>query len=179
MGAIARYSADAEVLPGTEGAYSLFWSPDSQFLGFFEGTALKTVPASGGPVITLSQNVGHVTGSYGTWRSNVILFAADAAGGVSAVPPSGGVPKPVTSIDPSGEDTSHTLPSFSLFLTADRFLYLAQPSNTVYPASLSSAGATPLLTADSKAVYAPPGYLLSTSAAVFFSRSLSMQAQVG
>jgi DNA-binding winged helix-turn-helix (wHTH) protein/Tol biopolymer transport system component len=156
-------SADAEVLAGTEGAASLFWSPDSQFLGFFtarsgEAQTLKRVPARGGPVVTLSPNVGLVTGSYGTWRSDIILFAPDAAGGVSAVSPSGGDPKPVSRIDPSDEDTSHTLPSF--LPDGDRFLYLAQPSNTIYLASLSSADATPLLTADSKAVYAPPGYLL-------------------
>ena len=141
-------SADAEVLAGTEGAASLFWSPDSQFLPDSsqqeagKAQTLKRVPARGGPVVTLSPNVGHVRGSYGTWRSDIILFAPDAAGGVSAVSPSGGDPKPVSRIDPSHTIQSYPAPSF--LPDGDRFLYLAQPSNTIYLASLSSPSATPL-----------------------------------
>src|SRR5499426_3077240 len=36
-------------LPGTEGAGSLFWSPDSRSIAFFAGGKLKKVQASGGP----------------------------------------------------------------------------------------------------------------------------------
>ena len=39
-------------LPGTEGAFGPFWSPDSQSLGFFSGGKLKTVTVGGGsPVV--------------------------------------------------------------------------------------------------------------------------------
>jgi hypothetical protein len=34
---------DARVLPGTDGAYYPFWSPDSKFIGFFAGGKLKKV----------------------------------------------------------------------------------------------------------------------------------------
>jgi Tol biopolymer transport system component len=42
----------ARVLPGTEGASSPFFSPDGQWLGFFNGLAngkLNIVPVAGGP----------------------------------------------------------------------------------------------------------------------------------
>jgi eukaryotic-like serine/threonine-protein kinase len=44
---------NAQSIAGTEGAFYPFWSPDNQFLGFFSGGKLKTVAASGGPVLTL------------------------------------------------------------------------------------------------------------------------------
>jgi Tol biopolymer transport system component len=150
-------SLEAEVLAGTDGVFSLFWSPDAEFLGFFAEGTLKKVPVSGGPVIALCEapTSGLV---HGTWGSDVILFGSDATGGVSAVPAGGGVPKPVTTVDTSAGDTRHTFPAF--LPDGDRFLYLSLPSNTVYLGSLASAGVTRLLTADSKALSAEPGYLL-------------------
>jgi hypothetical protein len=46
-------SPNAQELQGTEGASYPFWSRDSRFLGFFAGGKLKTIDASGGPVLTV------------------------------------------------------------------------------------------------------------------------------
>ena len=40
-------------LPGTEGAYYPFWSPDSRSLGFFTLSGLKRIDLAGGPPQTL------------------------------------------------------------------------------------------------------------------------------
>ena len=40
--------ATARPLPGTEGAESLFWSPDNRSIAFFTGTALKRLDLGGG-----------------------------------------------------------------------------------------------------------------------------------
>src|SRR6202521_3726125 len=42
-------SLQANSLPGTDGASAPFWSPDSQFIGFFAQGKLKKIAASGGP----------------------------------------------------------------------------------------------------------------------------------
>ena len=43
----------AQLLAGTDGASSPFWSPDSRFLGFFADGKLKKIEVSGGPPVTL------------------------------------------------------------------------------------------------------------------------------
>ena len=47
---------DASAIPGTEGAASPFWSPDSRSLGFFAGGKLKTVELNGANLQTLTDS---------------------------------------------------------------------------------------------------------------------------
>ena len=154
-------SLDAQPLPGTEGAVqSPFWSPDSRMLGFFVGGKLKTVDASGGPVQILSDAPGNGSDRGGTWnRDGVIVFNATVTGtGLSRVSANGGEPTPVTTLDASRKETAHRHP---FFLPDGRhFVYFAVPSNTIRVGSLDSKETTPLFLADSRAVYAAPGYLL-------------------
>ena len=49
-------------LAGTDGAADPFWSPDSQWIGFFADARLKKVDRSGGPVQTLCDALGAVAG---------------------------------------------------------------------------------------------------------------------
>ena len=75
-------SPTAQALPGTEGASQPFWSPDSQFVGFFAGGHLKKIAVSGGPPQVLadapSSNIAAATSTGGTWnRDGVILFTAN------------------------------------------------------------------------------------------------------
>ena len=44
---------DARVVPGTEGASSVFWSPDGRSLAFFAGGKLKRIDLPGGPAVPL------------------------------------------------------------------------------------------------------------------------------
>jgi serine/threonine-protein kinase len=53
-------------LPGTEGAYHPFFSPDGEWIGFFSGNLLRKIPATGGAPVTLIQ-VNRITGA--TWTS--------------------------------------------------------------------------------------------------------------
>ncbi len=46
-------SVKAVALPGTEGALSLFWSPDSKYIGFFADGKLKKIPAAGGGAVPI------------------------------------------------------------------------------------------------------------------------------
>jgi serine/threonine-protein kinase len=46
-------SLDAKPLPGTEGGFSPFFSPDGQWLGFFSGNKLMKIPSRGGAPVTI------------------------------------------------------------------------------------------------------------------------------
>ena len=102
-------SLSAQALNGTENADFPFWSPDSRNIGFFDGQKLKRIDASGGPAQTICDAL---PGRGGTWNaSGVILFASGEAG-LYRVDASGGVPVPVTKLDPKRGETSHRWPWF-------------------------------------------------------------------
>jgi hypothetical protein len=97
----------AVVVAGTEGATFPFWSPDSQFVGFFTGEELKKVSAIGGPAQTVCPC--HA-GRGGSWsRIGVILFSRGSSG-VYSVPAGGGDPKPLTQLDASRKEAGHYWP---------------------------------------------------------------------
>ena len=149
-------SSEARVLPGTEGAISPFWSPDSRNIGFFAGGKLEKVEYSGGPVQVLSDAPA---GEGGTWnREGVIVFAPNLSGGLHRVSATGGESTPITTPDVGRQEMSHRQPYF--LPDGRHFLYLAQQPNTIYVGLLDSKETKRLLNVDSRAIYAPPGYLL-------------------
>jgi len=141
-------------LPGTEGAGSLFWSPDSRSIAFFAGGRLKKVQASGGPPVNIC-DTPEVRG--GTWNAqDVIVFASSK--GLQRVNAVGG--EPVTL--PTPKDAVPFNPSF--LPDGEHFLYLSVPSQAsgaaIYAGSLKSNDAIRIVAAQSNAAYAEPGYLL-------------------
>ena len=92
-----------------------FFSPDSQWLGFFDGAALKKVLVSGGPPVTIG--TGNGAGGFGaSWGDDgSIVFggrrpATGAAMTLMIVPASGGEPKALTTEEPGDTDTGHAFP---------------------------------------------------------------------
>jgi eukaryotic-like serine/threonine-protein kinase len=147
-------SLAADALPGTEGASYPFWSPDSQFVGFFAQRKLKKVEATGGPVQTLCDAV---LPRGGTWnRADVILFSADAGQQLFRVPAAGGQATPVALDQPNRESHSPD------FLPDGRhFVYHARRQKPgIYLASLDSRDTKLLATGYMAVDYAAPGYLL-------------------
>ena len=75
---------DATPIPGTEGAYSPFFSPDGQSVGFFVGWELKKVSVSGGAPQILGPVPPVTRGA--TWGSNdTLVFAPSATSGLSRI----------------------------------------------------------------------------------------------
>jgi len=110
----------ATPLPGTEGAASPFWSPDSRLVAFIAQGQLKTIdPSTGVPFsVTPAYNV---TGSWN--RDNVIVFTPTAGSPLHAIPAKGGTPRPVTELDRVARDMLHRN---AFFLPDGRhFLYVA------------------------------------------------------
>ena len=83
-------------LPGTAGAsnFGLFWSPDSQFIGFAAGNELKKILLQGGPAITLCSLPAGLFGG-GSWSpdGNVIAFSTAIPPQIYEVRAQGGDPK--------------------------------------------------------------------------------------
>jgi eukaryotic-like serine/threonine-protein kinase len=171
-------SPTAQALPGTEGASQPFWSPDSQFVGFFAGGQLKKIAVSGGPPQTLSEapssNTAGASSTGGSWsRDGVILFTANIKSEViNRVSESGGASSQVTTIEGSGSEIAHLWPQF--LPDGKHFLYLAFGSapgaGAIYAASLDSKERKLILNNNTDAIYASSGYLL-------FNRQGTLMAQ--
>ncbi len=147
-------------LPATEGASYPFWSPDSRFIGFFAQGKLKKIEISGGPAQTLCDATD---GRGGTWnREGTIILAPNRVDVLYRVPASGGMPEPVTKLDPSRKEQSHRWPHF--LPDGRHFLYLVTAATAegrgIYAASLDSTDNRRLLGDVSVPAYASPGYLL-------------------
>ena len=95
----------AAPLRGTENAAAPFFSPDGQWIGFFDGKLLKKIAVGSGTSVTVCETPG-VRGG-GAWGSNdVIYFSAvtDTVPLIMSVAAAGGTPQPVTTLQP-GEIT--------------------------------------------------------------------------
>ena len=153
-------SLTALPLPGTEGAYYPFWSPRSDFIGFFMDGKLKKIDASGGPPLSLCDAQA---GRGGTWGVNdVIVFAPTANGPLFQVPTAGGTPMQVTSLDSLRSESTHRYPCF--LPDGKHFLYFARVDNAnhedeVRVGSIDGSISKDVLNSHSNAIYAN-GYLL-------------------
>ncbi|MDQ6759850.1 MAG: serine/threonine-protein kinase, partial [Acidobacteriota bacterium] len=101
---------NARVLPGTEGGYSPFWSPDNRQLAFFAGGKMKKLDPLGSAVQTICDAPGGRGGSWG--RDGTILFNPKFFSEVYRVNASGGTPVRITTLDSSLEELMHAFPSF-------------------------------------------------------------------
>jgi len=87
----------AKPIPGTEGAYGPFFSPDGQWVGFFAAGKLKKVAVSGGAPVTVT-DVPQACGA--SWASgDNIVFTPFQFQGVMEVPAAGGTPQVLTNLD--------------------------------------------------------------------------------
>ncbi len=108
-------------MAGTENArhQGLFWSPDSQFIGFAAGNELKKVSVQGGPAITLCPLPGTIWegGAWSPDGSSIVFSAGSSPPVLHEVPARGGEPKllfePETSERGSANIQPHFLPSES------------------------------------------------------------------
>jgi serine/threonine-protein kinase len=102
---------EATLVPGTESAVNVFFSPDGQSIGFFADGQLKKVALKGGaPVVLLEKT----TLPFGvTWgKTGSIVFAPDVGGGLKIIPETGGEADNFTQLDRNSNEVSHRLPHF-------------------------------------------------------------------
>jgi dipeptidyl aminopeptidase/acylaminoacyl peptidase len=120
---------------------------------------LRRAEIAGGPPQTLAEAplpVGN-----GTWnREGVILFSS--GGVIRRVLAAGGEATPITNVNEKGEPITGEDHLGPWFLPDGRhFLYVAVSSDSaIYLAELGSPARTRLISAESKPMYAEPGYIL-------------------
>ena len=168
-------SLAARPLPGTDGATSPFWSPDSRALAFQAGDKLEEVDISGGAPRVIC-GAGVLGGSWSS--SGVIVYGT--WGGMMTVSAAGGTPSLLIKRDVSRGSGVPALPSF---LPGDRrFLYhvYGGPNAGIHLGSLDGGGGqspSKPLVVGWPAAYAPtagsgPGHILYLQA----DRTLMAQA---
>jgi len=87
-------SFESRPLSGADGAIAPFFSPDSQWIGFFAESKLKKISLNGGAAVTISAASMGGPGIGATWGSNGnIIFQTLISGGVWQVPSAGGTPE--------------------------------------------------------------------------------------
>jgi hypothetical protein len=105
----AMDSMEATPIPDTDGAVAPFFSPDSQWLGFFADNKLKKVSVSGGAPITLCDAPGPQHSA--SWGSDdTVVFHGPPNLGLFRVSAAGGAPIQVTTPDPKKGEATHLLP---------------------------------------------------------------------
>ena len=163
----------AREIPGTEGAASLFWSPDANAIAFVVSGQLKRVAVAGGVAVKVC-DVPVGVGVAGTWgRGGDILFSTVAGPKISRVTASGGTPVDIVSTSEGRVLWPHFLPD------GRRFLY-----STVLPgfrgqillADLNGAS-TPLVEAVSQAQWIDPDWLVFVREGTLLAQRIDLQAQ--
>jgi eukaryotic-like serine/threonine-protein kinase len=91
-------SSEDRVLPGTEGGSTPFWSPDSQWIGFFAANSLKKLRVTTGVTQTVAGNV--TTRGGATWGIHDDIVFAGLLRGLSRVSAGGGQVARVAAVDP-------------------------------------------------------------------------------
>ncbi len=166
-------SLEARALPGTENPSDLFWSPDSENIGFFADGKLKRVGLGGKLPQTLAPSADHRGGAWSP--SGVILFASGPSGPLYRIPDTGGTPVAATKIPPEGE--GHRYPE--ILPDGQHFLFFratdAPEAVGAYVGSLDGMQPVRVLPDSSNVAYVPAetgkgGY-------IFFRREGSLMAQ--
>jgi eukaryotic-like serine/threonine-protein kinase len=169
-------SSEAQRIEQTEGALLPFWSPDSQFIGFWAGAKLKKVQRSGGIPEVIYSVPEIAQGAWGPDGS--ILFARAVNSPILRISPTDGAATPVTSLLPG--QVSQMWVQF--LPDGKHFIYLARTSLTssdpgakIYAQSLDGGDPILLLANQSRAI-AVPDYLLFVQDQSLFAQRMDWKA---
>jgi serine/threonine-protein kinase len=100
--------AQATELPGTEGAYAPFFSPDGQWVAFSAGAKLKKVSVAGGAAVVLCNAAIGLGGSWG--EDGTIIANLNQVGGLFRIPSDGGAPVPLAEVEGGRGVVTHRWP---------------------------------------------------------------------
>jgi serine/threonine-protein kinase len=117
--------AQATLLPGTEGGRDPFFSPDGQWIGFFNGVQIKKVSVLGGAALTVGGASNSMVGA--SWgEDGYIVYAPGSTLPLVRIPDAGGTPQAVTSL--AAAESSHRWPQ--VLPGGGAVLFTASPSVT-------------------------------------------------
>ncbi len=100
---------EAVPIPGTEGAFGPFFSPDSRMLGYIANAKLYTIAVDGGTPVEICQLGQAIPGA--CWGSDGWIYFVQSLGrGLSRVRAGGGTPEVLTSPNAVAGETCHGWP---------------------------------------------------------------------
>jgi serine/threonine protein kinase len=153
-------STESTPIPGTEGAASVFWSPDSRAIAFFAGDTLKRLDLATGAAVAICK-VQRGIGLTGSWSaSGDILFASVEGHAIYRVPVAGGTAAIEVKPDPTRDETRVAFPAF--LPDGKRYLYSVKRRDATTSLLLGESGKQPKLVGpiDSNAQFVKPGTLV-------------------
>jgi Tol biopolymer transport system component len=100
---------DAQPIPGTDGGFSPFFSPDGEWIGFVRGDTLMKVLAAGGTPMTIVKAFIANGASWGP-DGRIVFSGALGNGGLWSVSADGGPLEQITRVSESAMETGHYWP---------------------------------------------------------------------
>ena len=168
----AMDSLEAKPISGTEEATAPFFSPDSQWIGFFAGGKLKKISVSGGAALLLADAAYFGGASWGS-QGMIAFTPTPNVSALQQVADEGGAPRPLSHFE-SG-DVSHRWPEFLpggkavLFaagptaVTFTNAQVAVQSVGTGQRRNLIQRGMSPRYASSGHLVYAQGGSLMAVS----------------
>jgi serine/threonine protein kinase/dipeptidyl aminopeptidase/acylaminoacyl peptidase len=152
---------EAKPIPGTDGAYNPFSSPDSQWIGFFAQGKMKKISIHGGVPVTLCDAGLSGGASWGT--DDTIIFVPSGNSGLWRVSAAGGKPEVLTTPDLAKGEYSHRYPQVlpggkGVLFTA--FKGFGWDESRVELLRLDTKERTVLVRGGQTGRYVPSGYLI-------------------
>jgi serine/threonine-protein kinase len=166
---------EARVIPGTYGAFSPSFSPDSQWLGFFQSGSLKKLSVSGGAGITLSPAIlGN--GPFGfSWSSQgTIIFSPFGQGPLHQISDQGGNSVALTKME--NADVTHRWPEVLPGGQAVLFVGASGPTDIrIAVRSLRTREQRNLVQGGTYPSYAPTGHLIYAQGATLMAAPFDLE----
>jgi serine/threonine-protein kinase len=172
--------SEARALPGTKDAYEPFFSPDGEWVAFWSSRGLRKLPLDGRAAPTLICEAEDVLGA--VWAADgTIVFAPSERGVLQRVSADGGVPQPLTRLEPG--EASHLWPE--LLPRGEGLLFTVQTASgdtRIAAQSLATGARRVIVEGGTRARYAPTGHIVYARAGVLFAapfdpRHLRLQGQ--
>jgi serine/threonine protein kinase len=157
---------------------SPFFSPDSQWIGYFSAGSLKKVSVRGGAPIAITPVVGFRGGSWGD--DGTIVYPAAFTSVLSRVSASGGTPTALTHFDSSRAEITHRWPD--VLPGSKAVLYTASADNNFFAranllvAKMDSGDSRVLVENAYFGRYVPGGYLAYVSQGTLFVAPFDLDA---
>jgi Tol biopolymer transport system component len=179
-GATALWVRDLDSLTSrrlerTDGANFPFWSPDSQFIGFFAEDKLKKISVSGAALQSVAdvrfvRTAVEATHLGATWNRDGVIVFSPGGGPLMRTTAEGGQSVPAANLEAA--DVEHSWPQF--LEDGKHILYYVESRDPAvrgsYVQELGSSKRVQVMRGGSRVAWAPPGRLLFVREGTLFAQ---------
>ena len=173
----AMANLEARPVPGTEGATSVFWSPDGRSFAFFADAKLKRVDLPGGAVVTIC-DISASSLAHGTWGAGGVILVGDTAGtAIYRVAAAGGSPSELLTPNRQNQEARVHWPTF--LPDGQRFLYTARRDDgdgELRIGALDSASTRALMPVTSNTAWVDPDVVVFAREGVLLGQRVDLDA---